>query len=147
MRITVLCGISNSGKSTWAHSQWLQNPLNTVIVNRDKIREALFGFTEDTVEYYYHRKDFLELENIVADFENNMVKSALDSYKHVIVDATHLKYSYVEKWRSMPHEVIVKYFDITLEEALERNSKRRRKVLENVIKDQFERYKKLKENV
>ena len=36
-KLTIRCGISGSGKSTWAHTEWKKDPLNTTIVNRDKI--------------------------------------------------------------------------------------------------------------
>lgn len=147
-KITILCGISNSGKSTWAHKQWLNDPLNTIIINRDKVRELLFGFTEESIEHYYHRKDFGKLENEITYFETKLVKEAISLQKHVIIDAIHLKYSYVNKWLKLGLvDTTVRYFDISLEEALERNQKRHRQVLESVIKDQYERYEKLKKHV
>lgn len=41
--LIILVGISGSGKSTWSQNEWELNPTKTVIVNRDKIRELLFG--------------------------------------------------------------------------------------------------------
>ena len=49
--IEVLVGISGSGKSSYAHEQWMIDP-NVVIVNRDKIRELLYGFTESRLRGY-----------------------------------------------------------------------------------------------
>ena len=150
IKMTILCGISGSGKSTYAHSKWLENPLDTIIVNRDKIRESLFGFTEDNVEYYYHHKDFWKLEQgIVSLQEEKMVELAIRQNLNVILDATHLKYSYINKWDKFSDNfnIEVKYFDIPLEKALERNSQRKRKVLESIIRNQYERYKKLKNDL
>lgn len=61
-KIILTIGISGSGKSTWAHTQWKKDPLNTIIVNRDKIRELLFGYTEISVSSLYSRKDLRKLE-------------------------------------------------------------------------------------
>ena len=47
--IEILIGISNSGKSTYAHEKWLKDPQNTVVINRDKIRELLFGFNRNLI--------------------------------------------------------------------------------------------------
>lgn len=142
----ILCGISCSGKSTYAHSKWLQDPLGTIVINRDKIRESLFGFTEGNVEYYYHHKNFGKLEQLVSLQEEAMVRFAMGNDLNVILDATHLKYSYVNKWQkfSKNFNIEVRYFDISLEKALERNAQRNRKVLESVIRDQYERYQRLK---
>ena len=61
--IKILIGISNSGKSTYSHEQWLKNPENTIIVNRDAIR-YMFGYTEETISEYYSRPDFNKRDRI-----------------------------------------------------------------------------------
>ena len=52
-KLMVLVGISGCGKSTFAKRQYESDPKNHLIVNRDKIRELLFGYTESTINDYY----------------------------------------------------------------------------------------------
>lgn len=143
--LIILCGISNSGKTTWAHERFLEDPDSTAIISRDKLREGLFGFNESNVEYYYHHKDMEKLEETVAAAEMNLVSHfILEGKKTIIVDDTHLKYSNVDRW--VIHslwDVRVKKFPVKLEEALSRNDKRDRRVLPKVIKDQYRAYKKM----
>ena len=75
-------GLPRSGKSTWAESTgW-------PIVNRDSIRYAI----GDSIRYF-------EEEERVNKIENVMVKALFCAgHKNVIVDATHLKQKYVDRW-------------------------------------------------
>ena len=138
--IHILIGISNSGKSTVAHEKWLQDPLNTIIVNRDKIRELIGAFTEQTIQDWYHLEDINQLEKMVSDYEDLIIERALEEDKAVIIDATHLKHKYLKRFQQYNCDKTITFFDITLEEALERNSKRNRKVSEEIIIKQKQQY-------
>ncbi len=139
-KIIVTVGISNSGKSTWAAEQVQTNINTTVLVNRDKIRELLFGYTETTVNQYYLRTDLSKLEKQVTKYEDTLIHEALTEGKTVIVDATHLDSKYIERYRFWNVTVELKFFDITLKEALTRNLSRTRQVDEEIIKKQYSRY-------
>lgn len=146
MNVKITIGCSNAGKSTWAHEQWKQNPEKVVIVNRDKIRELLFSYTEDTVSEYYSRPDLNKLEKQVTKYEDTLINEALCEGKTVIVDATHLEQKYIKRFEywNVPLELV--WFDISLEEATSRNKNRSRKVDESVIKKQFDKYVTLRNN-
>lgn len=151
-KLTILCGISNSGKSTYAHNVWREDPLNTVIVNRDKIRELLFGFTESSVKEYYHRKDLHKLEEIVTEWQNSIIHDTLIIGSSVVVDATHLKPKYIKGFAEFADDyycdqVEIVFFNITLKEALTRNKSRNRQVNEEVIIAQHEAYLNLRKNL
>lgn len=144
--IKITIGCSNSGKSTWAHEQWKQNPDKTVIINRDKIRELLFSYTEESVSEYYSRPDLNKLEKQVTKYEDTLINEALCENKIVIVDATHLEQKYIKRFEywNVPLELV--WFDISLEEALARNMYRNRKVDKSIIEKQYNKYVTLKKN-
>lgn len=145
-QIKITIGVSNAGKSTWSNEQWKKDPFNTVIVNRDKIRELLFGFTEASVKEYYNSPDIQKFEKVVSKYEDTIIHEALSEDKTVIVDATNLYQDYIERFKfwNVPIELV--WFDISLEDALERNRNRSRSVPEDVIKSHHKKYLKLKES-
>lgn len=143
-KLLILVGISGSGKSTFASTTVRHNPERYVVVNRDKIREMAFGYTEDTISEYYTRNDLHRLEKEVTNIENSLIKEGLSRGKDVIVDATHLKKEYIERFKFFNVDTDLIFFDITLEEAIERDSLRRRKVGKDIIKRQFDSYKHIK---
>lgn len=141
--LKVTIGASNSGKSTWAHEQWEKDPLNTIVVNRDKIRELLFGYNETSINEYYTRPDINTLEKQVTLFEDTLIHDGLNLNKTVIVDATHLKKAYLDRFKFFNTKVEYILFQEDLKTLLERNSKRNRKVDESVIKRQLNQLKSL----
>jgi predicted kinase len=97
-------GLPRSGKSTWAKKTGFP------IVNRDAIRLALHG-----------QPFILEAEPMVTAIEDYMVKSLfLAGNKVVIVDATHMKRKYIERWIKEDWETKVKIFDTPKEECIQR---------------------------
>lgn len=142
-KLIVLSGISGSGKSTYAHEMWLKNPLTTSIVNRDSIRNLLFGFTEMSVKDYYSRPDLGKLEKEVTLYEDTLIHEGLNLNKTVIVDATHLSKKYLERFQFWNVPIEYKYFDITLGGAIGRDSARNRKVGAEVINKQYGSYSNL----
>lgn len=139
-KIIILSGISNAGKSRYATKTVQENPEKYVIVNRDKLREAHYGYTEETVKEYYLRSDFNYLENQITAVQDNLINFWLRKGKDVIIDNTNLKMSYIKDFNKFEVEVEIKYFDITLKEALTRNMSRKRKVDEKIIEKQYSQY-------
>lgn len=66
-------------------------PQEYALVNRDKIRELLFGYTEETISEYYNRPDLSKLEKQVTIYEDTLIHEGLNLDKTVVVDATHLE--------------------------------------------------------
>ena len=145
--IKLLIGISGSGKSTYSHELWKTNPSEFVIINRDKIRELLFGYTESDIYNYYQRNDIVKLEKKVTKYEDTLIYEALEENKTVILDATHLEKKYIERheYWNVPIELI--WFDTNLDEAVERDSFRSRKVGKDIITKQYNKYINLKKSL
>lgn len=138
-KLEILVGISASGKSSYAHEKWLKDPLNTVIVSRDNIRQ-MFGFGEQTVSSYYDREDMFKLEKEVTKVFNTLVYDALESGKTVIADNTHLKRKFIEDYKYWNVPTEIKVFTVTLKEALTRDMGRVRSVGEEVIQKQYSQF-------
>ena len=138
-KLKILIGISNSGKSTYAHEEWLKDPLNTVIISRDNIRN-IYGYNDETISSYYERDDIRTLEKQITRFEDTLIYDGLELGKTVIVDATHLTKAYIERFKYWNVKTELAFFPIALHEAFDRNSRRTRKVPNEVMKKQFNQY-------
>lgn len=134
LTIWILLGIPASGKSTWALEQLTKYPGKYKRTNRDSLRAMLDGDSHDW-----------DNEKFVVALRNTIIERALRKQFDVIVDDTNLKST---NWTEITDiakkignvRVVEKYFDIDLKEALERNSKRDRKVPENVIENFYKKY-------
>lgn len=142
-KLIVLCGISGSGKSHFAHTEWEKDPLNTLIVSRDNIR-YMFGFTEKSVKDYYSRTDLSKLEKQITLYEDTLIHEGLNLDKTVIVDATHLTVPFLKRYEFWNVPIEYKYFDVSVVEAVARDSRRTRKVGVEVIRKQHNKYSQLK---
>lgn len=143
MKIVATVGCSGSGKSTWAHQQWKENPDSVLIVGRDKIRELLYGFNESNVTEYYRTPNNSKLEKQVTLFEDTLIHDGLNLGKTVIVDATNLTTQYLERYKFFNVPVEFKVFREELPVLLERNKSRVRQVPEKVIKQQYNKLRNL----
>jgi predicted kinase len=140
MTLTILRGLSGSGKSTWAESQ-----PNAVVVSRDKLRVALFG---DDGPDYYKRSDLRKCEDLITRVEHEAIKRGLLDGTHVISDNTNIEVKYMKPIAhigySLGHAVQVRIFDVPLHTALNRNKQRAilggRNVPEDVIRKQHDRF-------
>lgn len=141
--LIITVGISGSGKSTFAHERWTRDNYKYVIVNRDKIRELLFGFTEQNIDRYYIQPNISSLEKQVTRYEDTLINDGLNHGKTVIVDATHLTRAYIERFRYWNVPVEVHVFDIDYNEAVNRDLLRHRQVGDVVISKQYNRFNQL----
>lgn len=139
-KLLILVGISGSGKSTFAHKLWADAPNDTTIVNRDKIRELLFGYTEESVNDYYSRNDISSQEKKVTRYEDTLINDALNHGNLVIVDATHLERKYLERYKYWNVPTEIKFFPIDPKVATIRMVDRERQVSKEVINKQYSRY-------
>jgi predicted kinase len=146
-RITVLVGISGSGKSTWAHTEWAKDPMNVVIVNRDSIRQSLFGFTEQSIKDYYNHDKLHSLEKEVTRYEDTMIQEALASGKDVIVDATHLRRGYLERFKYWNVTTELQTFVVDPITATRADMRRIRQVGDVVIHKQYRQFSELFLNI
>lgn len=144
-KLTILRGVSGSGKSTWASQQ------NAVVVSRDAIRLAFFG-SNDT-DYYAVDKDVLsEKENTVTVLQDAAIAGALKSGRDVVVDNTNTEWKFVKAIAKIGYrygaEVEVKTFDVPLIVAKMRIAGRAkaggRHVADRIVESQYERLQKTK---
>ena len=142
-KLIILAGISGSGKSTMAHNLWLEDQDNVVVVNRDKIRELLFGYAEKNIDSYYSLKGLNKREKEVTKYENLIIQNALNDDKTVIVDATHLKKEYIQRYNYFNVPIKLSILNIDVDIAIQRDNKRTRMVGEDVIRKQYQQYLKL----
>ena len=145
--ILLLSGISGSGKSSFAKKVMDNNPTQYVIVNRDKIRELLFGYTEKTIVEHYTRDNFNDLESQVTATQDLLISFWLKNGKTVIVDNTNLRQKYIKEFDKFGVPVEVKFFDVTLKEAITRDMGRVRQVGEEIITKQYSQYLSLRSNL
>lgn len=143
-KIIATVGASASGKSTWAHEEWQKDPLNTIVIERDNIRNLLFGYGDDTIKNYYKRDDFGKLEKEVTKFQNTLIYDALEQGKTVILSNTNLdRKRDLESLKYWNVPVELREFEVPLEELIIRDSKRVRTVGETIIKKQYNKQKQL----
>lgn len=111
MNITILCGIPNSGKSTWAY---LHSPAKDIIISRDIIRELKFG-----KNYKQNWRD----ENIITKIFDDEVNDWLSQEYNIIMDNCHTKEKYIDQIinKYPEHSIFIKFFDCNLRKAYYRN--------------------------
>lgn len=130
MNTIIICvGISGSGKSTWS-TNLIKNDDTFLRINRDDIRKVLVG----NLDEYYARKDFNILEKIINDLEIDIASKIVTQYKNIIIDNTHLRREYIDKWVDLfsdnnffnhrNYTIKFKFFDCDLLEAKNRVVKR-----------------------
>lgn len=133
-----LKGIPASGKTTWAKEFIKSNP-KYVRVNRDDIRSML------------SIKWSRDVEKTVVQIQQESIFSALDNGYNVIIDDTNLSEPKMKELKdyikcamefSKLYEVTFseKFFDISLKEAIKRDSERENPVGQTVIKRFYYQY-------
>lgn len=130
-KMLILSGIPASGKSTFA-KQFVKENNGWVRINKDDIRR-MFG------EYWLPKR-----ESLVEDAEYSIAEDAAFFGWNIIVDDTNLNPKYIKVWKDFAndfkYEIEYKEFKVSLEQALEWDSKRKNPVGENVIKGFYKKY-------
>lgn len=130
--VILLKGVPASGKSTWASEEINKDPLNTIRINRDAIRQMINNYNYSS-----------GIEKLVKLTRDKMLFEALkNNYKTIIIDETNLDNRNfngllkVIRNANVPCEVVEKLFYIDLDEAIARDAKRTgsAKVGEEVVK-------------
>lgn len=120
-RLTILRGISGSGKSTWARSF-----PGKIVVSRDDLRATFFP--NFTPEQYYASPILSDMEDSITRIQDAAIVAALAGGRDVIVDDTNIEWKYVKRLAEIGFkagvEVDVQTFDVPLHVALNRNASR-----------------------
>lgn len=137
MKAYICCGISASGKTTWAKEQ--AKKTKAIISCRDDMRFALTGCS-GWADYKFNK----DIESIVTNQQSNLATVASIFKKDLIVADTNLDQSrreaLVYKLKELGFEVVIKEFPITLEEAWKRDSLRGNGVGRDVIYKQYQQW-------
>lgn len=139
-KVIILCGAPASGKTTWSKKFIQDNSKDKwKRINRDDLREML-----DNYKFSKGNEKFI---TSLTDFA---LKEALRQGYNVVVDNTHLSTEYIEQIKKMAEgkaEVEVKYFPITLSEAIVRDKNREKKVGVPVLIRMHKQWEKLCEEL
>lgn len=133
LKVKILIGVPASGKSIWASEFALRNE-KWIRVNRDDLRMMLK--TQNVCDP--------KVESLINDIQDEIILNSLAKNLNVIVDNTNLKQSRIKQIvKLVEHKADIEFqvFDISLDKAIERDSKREKKVGENSIRDMFKTYK------
>lgn len=139
--LTILRGISGSGKSSWARNQ------NAVVISRDAIRHGLLEISPE--DWYSGAKSAAIDENVVSQIQDAAIAACLKAGKDVIVDNTNIQFKFVRQLAKIGYrhgaDVEVKVFDVPWVVAVARDEKRGamggRSVGREVIEKQYDRFK------
>lgn len=145
--IHILCGISNSGKSVKARQLLTKygGPNSAVIIGRDKIRELVLGLGEAEIYKHYESPSFMQVEKEITKYEDSLIRFALNSGKTVISDNTHLRKKYLTRYEKFGVPICYELVEVDYDLALERDTKRLRKVGKTVIDRQWDSLRRLKQ--
>lgn len=134
-KLTILRGVSGSGKSTWAAQQ------NALVVSRDNLRAAFFPNFTDTE--YYKSPILRDMEDSITRIQDAAIETNLRLGKDVIVDNTNVEWRYVKALAKIANkvgaEVEIKVFDVPLQRAINNNTWRAANGGRNVPRDVIEK--------
>jgi predicted kinase len=116
-------GLPASGKTVFAKNWVAKNPSMRARVCRDDLRQALYGMDAPLPR---------ELEQGVTLVEKASVRALLASGRSVVVDAMHLRRSYITEWEKLAQELgaefsVQEFLDLPTGELLRRDRARKEK--------------------
>lgn len=134
LKAIITVGISASGKTTWAR-EYCKNNSNWVNINRDDIREMLFG-----KDYKFSKKR----EQEVTEKQRQDILTWESNGANVIISDTNLNKErtkqLVKFLEDLGYEVEIKEFPIELQDAIKRDLKRENSVGYEVIHRQWKQW-------
>lgn len=133
-KVWMLYGLPASGKSTWAKEQLAENPTRMKMVSKDRLRELL-----DNGKWSKQNEKF------VLQVRDAIVKEALTSGFDIIVDDTNLASIHKNRLQQLCDSLkckleVVDFTHVSVEECIQRDSKRPNYVGEKVIRDMYNQY-------
>lgn len=129
-KLILMSGVAGSGKSTYA-DRYAREHDNFIIISTDDTRYELYQ------KYVLSRKE----EDIVQKTIRDRIIEASKENKNVIFDSAIVKnkskIKLYNKYKEYFDEISLIILDTSLKECLNRNSKRTRKVPEEVIREMY----------
>lgn len=140
--VVVLCGISGSGKSTFAKNLIAQNPdKNCIYLNADTMRGTMFDGKEEI-----QKNGEYVIEYLYMIFSYFCYLSQKDGgIPHVIIidnvnKNRHSRQTWIKIAQKFNFNIECILFNVGLEKAIENNKNRDRMVPEKVIEDQYKSF-------
>ena len=138
-KILILRGLPASGKSTYAKKLLTQNPHTWKRLNKDELRAMLDNSVHSKTN-----------EKFIENVRDMMLVEALKEGKNVVVDDTNLSERPVERIKQIVQQYMkdsgetvdieIRDIETSLEECLERDKKREKKVGEKVIMKMYKQH-------
>ena len=125
-KLIVLCGISCSGKTTWAR-EYVDTHKRSIMVSRDALRMLYWGHNDVT---YYRHPALHSREQHVTEAQTELIRHAVQAGRTVVVDNTHLRAKYIRAYQSALPDIDVEYklFEVDTDTAIARDAARDRRV-------------------
>jgi predicted kinase len=138
-KLIIMKGLPGSGKSTYAKQLVKENPNTYKRINRDELRMMFDdGYTSKGNEKF------------IRQVRDMLIIKALEEGKHVIIDDTNLSETNITRISQLVHQhnithnddvmVEIKEMTTTLQECIERDSLREKKVGEKVIREMHRQF-------
>lgn len=138
----ITIGIPCSGKSTWADNE-IKDRTDCVKIERDEIRMKLFNL-ENYNDYVINKHN----EDFVSRCFYMLVDQCAKLEVDIIISDTNLNDKYrkelIEYLDSLGYSVVIKTFEISIEEAIERNKHRDKHIPEHVLINMHKKFEKFK---
>lgn len=135
-KIILTRGIPGSGKSTWAKKWVEEDPTHRVRWNNDDFRRMLGLYWVP------------ERENLVSIVMSDFIYYAMTLGYDIVIDNMNLNKKYWDFIQDQINSLNKRYtlefkdfFDVSLEECIERDSKREHSIGEKVITETYNKYK------
>lgn len=135
-KIILTRGIQGSGKSTWAKKWVEENPTHRVRWNNDDFRRMLGLYWVP------------ERETLVSIVMSDFIYYAMTIGYDIVIDNMNLNKKYWDFIQDQINSLNKRYtlefkdfFDVSLEECIERDSKREHPIGEKVITETYNKYK------
>lgn len=141
-KLIILSGISGAGKTTYVKQYVKANP-NTIIINRDSLRESLTG--KPAAEY--NRNPNFKIESVVTGITKGILRSEPTSHD-IIIDNTNVKLNYIidiiHKWNQPIERILI---ECPVDLAKKRVQQRDGYEDVNYIDKQYEQLQELKKRI
>lgn len=138
LKVILTCGIPASGKSTWG-TKMIEN-------NKDYVR-----ICRDDYRYMFKNVGWCDpkVEDLITKCVDRDIINALNNKFNVIVDQTNVQAKYINHFIDLVKaraDIEIKTFDISLDEAIDRDNKRERSVGKDVIKKMYDNFMSLQDS-
>lgn len=141
-KVIILQGLPASGKTAWAKQWCLIDPEHRIRINQDDIRNMLGKYW------------VIEREPLVTEINENIINESMHRGYDIVIDNMNLDDMIIEKIKdkveafnkhvnaNWKYKIEYKtFFDQSLEDCIERDSKRGNPIGETVIRSIYEKYK------